>query len=414
MIVEVSPVATVVLDGSGNGRVQIGPPSGTKWSLRLATGSVSSAASKPAFALYRGSTTGPLELLDSMPFLASQASSGKVGGAVYFPGQVLWGVWSGGDPGATATLQAFGQQGARSDPLPAEPLGEGFPLVTTSLTIPTGATTGPRIVIGADIPAPLATIGTYTTVAVVLWVLSSTQFHFYALGQLANTAAVFRGSYDTTNGVRVFEQWYVNPAANPAIVLGDVNVTPTVAASTVLQVLGGTLLIGSASGNPPNLSPFLIDGTSAPRGRRDYVNDGSATIVSITTNAETAVKASSLINFRNGRAYRLTWRLHVSSTLAQNDILLRLRENGGAQLLYNGGVQPALDATNEHEITGWCVVTNVSGADIQATWNLSLQCPGATVANPVVAGTASVGGHLEMLTEDIGAAGDYPGARNVV
>lgn len=139
MIIQVSPFATVVLDGSGNGQCAIGPPAGTKWALRLATLAVSTSTNQPQGFLYRGSASGPLELIDST-YTGAQAASAKVGGALYYPGQRLWAVWKGGDPGATATVQVFGQQGARSDPFEDAGLtGEGFanPIVAgTALVIP--------------------------------------------------------------------------------------------------------------------------------------------------------------------------------------------------------------------------------------------------------------------------------------
>jgi hypothetical protein len=124
MITEVSPLTSVVLNASGNGQCGFGPPSGTKWALRLSSGETSTSALQPQLAWYRGSPTGPLELLDQT-FTGAQASTGKVAGTLFYPGQWLWAVWTGGDVGARATLRAFGQQGARSDPLLPAPLGEG-------------------------------------------------------------------------------------------------------------------------------------------------------------------------------------------------------------------------------------------------------------------------------------------------
>jgi len=129
MTAEVSPAASVTLDGSGNGQVSLSPPSGTIWRLRLASVSTTGTVSQPQAFLYRGSASGPLEQIDST-FLGNSASSAKVAGAPFFAGQVLWAKWTGGDPGATATLQAWGQQGRRGEVSPFEPAapGEGFPL----------------------------------------------------------------------------------------------------------------------------------------------------------------------------------------------------------------------------------------------------------------------------------------------
>lgn len=184
MITEVSPTNTVKLDGSGNGRCAVSPPAGTKWSLRLATLATTTATKHPQGQLYRGSPSGPLQLVDST-FTGDSASSAKVGGALYYPGQWLWAVWTGGDPGATATLQAFGQQGTRSDPLPDSPLGEGFPnaiaLIAGELDI--GVSPNPRVFIGSTIPPELQAFytaaGTPVT-QVVLYYLNATDYYYQA------------------------------------------------------------------------------------------------------------------------------------------------------------------------------------------------------------------------------------------
>lgn len=128
-MIEVSPNASVTLDGSGNGQVSVGPPSGTVWRLRLASVSTTGTVRQPQAFLYRGSTSGPLEQIDST-YLGNSASSGKVAGAPFYSGQVLWAKWTGGDAGAVATLQAYGQQGRREE-LPFDggaAVGEGFAL----------------------------------------------------------------------------------------------------------------------------------------------------------------------------------------------------------------------------------------------------------------------------------------------
>lgn len=132
MITEVSPVASVTLDGSGNGQVSIGPPSGTTWRLRLANVSTTGTVRQPQAFLYRGSSSGPLEQIDST-FLGNSAASGLVAGAPFFSGQVLWAKWVGGDPGAVATIQAYGQQGSQHD-LPFDSaVGTGFPLSVVTI-----------------------------------------------------------------------------------------------------------------------------------------------------------------------------------------------------------------------------------------------------------------------------------------
>lgn len=107
----VSPQVSVKLDGSGNGQCALTPPSGTRWDFALAAVSTTSVASASQAFLYLGNANGPLTFIDST-FLGNSASTGKVAGTPFFHGTYLWARWTGGDPGAFATLQAYGQQQA--------------------------------------------------------------------------------------------------------------------------------------------------------------------------------------------------------------------------------------------------------------------------------------------------------------
>jgi hypothetical protein len=106
---QVSPQTTVTLNGSGDGQCSLTPPSGTLWQLALAALNIPNAILIPRAFLYLGSSSGPLTLIDST-YLGNSASSGKVAGAPFYHGTYLWAVWTGGDPGALATLQAYGVQ----------------------------------------------------------------------------------------------------------------------------------------------------------------------------------------------------------------------------------------------------------------------------------------------------------------
>jgi hypothetical protein len=102
-------MATVTLNASGYGMCSISPPSGCRWDLALAAVSTTSVLSASSAVLSLGSSNGPLTLVDST-YLGNSASSGKVAGSPFYHGVYLWAVWTGGDAGALATLQAYGQQ----------------------------------------------------------------------------------------------------------------------------------------------------------------------------------------------------------------------------------------------------------------------------------------------------------------
>lgn len=142
MITEIDPQASVVLDASGNGQVALPvAPGATAW-FRLASSSVPVTTNNPAVFWYRGSSSGPLGAPIDSSFNGQSASTGFVAAAKFFPGQLLWAVWQGGDPGARATLQAWGQQGQRGDPFEPPSVGQGALLTVANalqIGVPGGA-----------------------------------------------------------------------------------------------------------------------------------------------------------------------------------------------------------------------------------------------------------------------------------
>jgi hypothetical protein len=100
---------SVTLDGSGNGTVQLGPQiAGVSWQP-TAAGVLVAPASTSVVSLFK------LYLGQAQPqnFIGGSYSgdSNSAGLAVtLYPGQVITGVWTGGNPGATATLTLSGTQ----------------------------------------------------------------------------------------------------------------------------------------------------------------------------------------------------------------------------------------------------------------------------------------------------------------
>lgn len=89
------------------------------------------------------------------------------------------------------------------------------PDFTRSITIPTGATTGGRIVIGSNIPPELVAFGNIagiTFTSVILYYFTTTNYYWQGVGSiLPNTPIEMSGTYDTVNGVYILQ--YVNPTA---------------------------------------------------------------------------------------------------------------------------------------------------------------------------------------------------------
>lgn len=99
--------ATVVLDGSGGGTVVLGPTNASQqWVPSNAACSVTSNNSEPIFVLYNGSAGNANRIGGT--YTGSNDNT-DVSGVTLYPGSVLTGVWTNGDPGATATLSIQGQ-----------------------------------------------------------------------------------------------------------------------------------------------------------------------------------------------------------------------------------------------------------------------------------------------------------------
>jgi hypothetical protein len=99
---------TAILNGSGNGTAQIGPSRVREhWQVSGAAVKVSTQEAEASCSLYVGST------VDSSTFVGNTitGSSGDTCGLAGIdiqPGQYVFAVWDGGDPGSTATLTVFG------------------------------------------------------------------------------------------------------------------------------------------------------------------------------------------------------------------------------------------------------------------------------------------------------------------
>lgn len=106
--IPLSASANVVLNGSGEGQVTLGPAlPGVIWHPSSGSVTVSSANNVPIFAVYLNAISLPTfrggsETGSNDTFTASDET--------LYPGQELIGVWVGGDPGATATFNVQGTQ----------------------------------------------------------------------------------------------------------------------------------------------------------------------------------------------------------------------------------------------------------------------------------------------------------------
>lgn len=108
--VPLSDFVQVTLDGSGNGTARIGPRAhGQLWKPTVA--SIKMTGSTPTGQatcyVYAGGYVGDANFIDSTYDVLND-STDRVSGQALQLGQYVFAVWSGGNPGATATLTVNG------------------------------------------------------------------------------------------------------------------------------------------------------------------------------------------------------------------------------------------------------------------------------------------------------------------
>src|SRR6266536_3111663 len=106
--VPMNETASVTLDGSGHGQVKIGPRGhGTVWSPDTASVGCSSNIKEAVCKLYVGSDASQRNFRDGTFTGSSGDATDKVAGDIRM-NTFIWAVWTGGDPGASATLTLAG------------------------------------------------------------------------------------------------------------------------------------------------------------------------------------------------------------------------------------------------------------------------------------------------------------------
>lgn len=99
---------SVTLNGSGAGTASLGPRIGQRWRQVVASVSIPQpVTNEPLCSLYMGGAAIPANFVDGT-YTGSLDSSDAGSMFVLTPGQSVFAVWSGGDPGAIATLSLTG------------------------------------------------------------------------------------------------------------------------------------------------------------------------------------------------------------------------------------------------------------------------------------------------------------------
>jgi hypothetical protein len=100
--------ASVVLDSSGNGTAELGPSSpGEVWAPGNASVSVTTSVSEATARIYAGNGLSPGSFVDGTTWGSTGDSTTNFATSLY-PGQQIFAQWTGGDPGATATVVVTG------------------------------------------------------------------------------------------------------------------------------------------------------------------------------------------------------------------------------------------------------------------------------------------------------------------
>lgn len=103
--------AVVTLDAGGNGTAQTGPRGmRERWQPQVASVKTNQAkvTSEAQCKVYCGSDTSPTNFVDGTLSGSSGDSTGNISGRVVNPGESVFAVWTGGDPGAQGYLVVTG------------------------------------------------------------------------------------------------------------------------------------------------------------------------------------------------------------------------------------------------------------------------------------------------------------------
>jgi hypothetical protein len=107
--VPLNDTVTVVLDGSGSGTAKVGPISAREvWRPAMAHVSVSTNTTEATCSVFVGDAAIAANLRDATFKGSSGNATARVNADIVKVGSYVWAQWTGGDPGATGTLNVTG------------------------------------------------------------------------------------------------------------------------------------------------------------------------------------------------------------------------------------------------------------------------------------------------------------------
>lgn len=128
------------------------------------------------------------------------------------------------------------------------------------------------------------------------------------------------------------------------------------------------------------------------------------------TTTETVALTTQTVEFRNNRAYRVSARLLANSSVAGDRVTVRVRETDLTGTTYIDQEVIYLPTTGNQPTNTAQIISNTTGADISQVLVLTGQRISGTGNITIAASTNNV---AYVMVEDLGDAGDFPGARAV-
>lgn len=175
-----------------------------------------------------------------------------------------------------------------------------------SITIPTGATTGPRIVIGNTIPPELVAYGAsvipvITFTSVVLYYTTTTDYYWQAVGFIGASPAEFTGIFESVGGVYVIT---LIKTANAATLTESVGPLGGVRQHELSYIDTSLIVSGFSTNNSFMLVGGVGSGATKPRvcAARDFAA-GALTVQTTISAAFVTIPGAPTISSRFPNAY---------------------------------------------------------------------------------------------------------------
>lgn len=280
-----------------------------------------------------------------------------------------------------------------------------------SLTLPSDATTGPRIVLGTEIPPEIVSYDVQRTWgAVVLWYFNDTEYYFIGTGHKENPGPtpdwdfVVKGTYTISDGITIHEELIT--AATKSVTYGDAvnflsfhyyNAEIVVESNSAVRLPQATESNGYITRNQVGwgiIGSGLLGGAG--------VLSAGAEVAIPVANWTAAGGIEPNCNFMRGRIYRIWLRgeaFNAGGGLSISRVKIR---KGSATIVGQQLHECFIERDTNFASVSFethCYVKNATASDIVTKLSVTnLKFAGAP--------NLTIGGPMWMEIEDVGAIGD--------